>query len=216
MHRTILTVSAAVVLVASGVVHGLWTDRWTQNPQEVQAAAERLKQVPAVIGRWEGADIEMNTDPRLGLAAVVARRYVQRETGQVVTIYLACGRPGPICIHRPDVCYVADGYQEVESPRRVTVPGVGAVPPEFWTARYMRQRPDGQTNLRIYWAWHSSEGWKGADNPRVAFAGESVMHKLYVIRELANPNEPADGDACAEFMRELLPMLEERLFVRRP
>ena len=39
-----------------------------------------------------------------------------------------------------------------------------------------------------------------------------VLHKLYVLRELANPNEPAEGDVCAEFLQELLPALEQRLF----
>jgi hypothetical protein len=213
MYRTILTVSAALVLVASGVVHGVWTDRWTQNPEAVAAAAERLAQVPSTFGKWDGTEIEMNTDPKLGMAGVVARRYVQRESGKVVSIYLACGRPGPVCVHTPDVCYKSDGYNDVESARRVTLPGAGAAPDEFWTARYMRQRADGQNNLRIYWAWHTAAGWRAADNPRVAFAGEPVLHKLYVIRELANPNEPAEADACTEFMQEFLPLLEQRLFV---
>jgi hypothetical protein len=214
MYRTALTVSAIVVLVASGAVHGLWTDRWTQNPAVLTAAAEQLAQVPSTIGKWDGADIEMNTDPKLGLAGVLARRYVHQESGKVVTIYLACGRPGPVCVHSPDVCYAADGYREMETPKRVALPGDGKEPPEFKTARYMRERADGQTNLRIYWAWHTTDGWRVSDNPRVAFAGEKVLHKLYVIRELASQNEPAEADACTEFMQELLPILDDRLFAR--
>ncbi len=212
MYRAILTASAALVLLASGVVHGLWTDRWTNDPEELRIAAEGLAQVPAIIGKWDGKDIEINTDARMGLAGAMSRRYVHRESGKVVSIYLACGRPGPICIHTPDVCYAADGYVEVEPARRTSMAGDGKTPAEFWTAHYMRQRPDGQTNVRIFWAWRCSDGWKVADNPHVAFAGESVLHKLYVVRELANPNEPAEGDVCAEFLQELLPALEQRLF----
>jgi hypothetical protein len=214
MYRTIITASAALVLIASGVVHGVWTDRWTIDPEELKVAAERLAQVPMSIGKWDGKDIEMNTDPRLGLAGVVARRYVNGENGKVVTIYLACGRPGPTCIHTPDACYTADGYIDAEPARRISLGGDTKTPAEFWTARYMRQRPDGQTNLRIFWAWHTAGGWKVADNPRVAFAGEALLHKLYVIRELVASNEPAEGDVCIEFMQELLPTLEEQLFVR--
>ena len=33
MHRILLTVSAACLLVASGAVHGIWTERWTSNPE---------------------------------------------------------------------------------------------------------------------------------------------------------------------------------------
>jgi hypothetical protein len=212
MYRTILTLSSLVVLAASGAVHGLWTDRWTQNPEIVLAAAERLNQVPATFGAWEGTDIEMNTNPKLGLAGVLARRYVQRETGKVVTIYLACGRPGPVCVHSPDVCYRGDGYVEVEKPRRTTLAGAGKDAPEFWTARFLRERPDGQTHLRIHWAWHGSDGWKVSENPRVTFAAERVLFKLYVIRELAHAQESAEEDGCAEFMREFLPVVEDRLF----
>jgi hypothetical protein len=213
MLRVTLIAAAAVVLLASGAVHGLWTDRWTIDPKDTKEAAERLGQLPSDLAKWEGKEIEMNTDPRLGLAGVLARRYVDRESGKVVTIYLACGRPGPVSTHTPDVCYEADGFKG-EPPTRVTLPADGTAAPEFWTARFTRQRPDGQTTLRIYWAWHAADGWKAADNPRVAFASEAVLHKLYVIRELVNPNDPAEGDACTEFMRELLPVLEQKLFVK--
>jgi hypothetical protein len=214
MYRAVLTISAVVVLMASGVVHGLWTDRWTQNPAVLTAAAERLIEVPTTIGKWHGADFEMNTDPKLNLSGVLARRYVHQETGKVVTIYLACGRPGPVCVHSPDVCYRADGFDEAETEKRITIPGDGKEPPEFKTARFLRRRADGETHVRILWAWHGRDGWKVSDNPRVAFAGEKVLHKLYVIRELAGPNEPGEMEACTEFMQELLPILEDRLFAR--
>jgi Protein of unknown function (DUF3485) len=214
MHRTILTVSAALLLVASGAVHGIWTERWTSDPEDLRIAAERLLEVPASLGKWDGKNVDMPADPKSGLAGVVARRFVHRENGKVITVYLACGRPGPTCIHTPDACYQAAGYNEAESPRRKSVPGDGKTPSEFWSARYVRTQADGQANLRLFWSWHTAEGWKVADNPRIAFAGESVLHKLYVIREMANPNDPAEAEVCAEFMRELLPVLEQKLFVK--
>lgn len=214
MHRTLLTVSAALLLVASGAVHGIWTERWTSNPEDLALAAARLDDVPAAFGKWDGKNIDMPADPKSGLAGVMARRFVHRENGKVISVYLACGRPGPACIHTPQACYPADGFAEMESPRRMSVPSDGKTPSEFWTARYTRQRADGQTNLRIFWSWHTAGGWKVADNPRIAFAGESMLHKLYVIREMANPNDPAEAEVCAEFMRELLPVLEQKLFVK--
>jgi hypothetical protein len=214
MVRTLLTLSTGLVLVASGVVHGVRTDRWTANPEELRIAAERLAALPVVIGMWDGTDFEMKDDTRMGLAGVLARRYVNRETGKAISIYLACGRPGPASIHTPDVCYRADGYTDVEPPRRVSLPMGDKSSAEFWTARYVRSRPDGQTNLRIFWAWHTSAGWQVADNPRTTFAGESVLHKLYVIRELASANDPAENELCAEFVHELLPVLQEQLFAK--
>jgi Protein of unknown function (DUF3485) len=215
MHRVILISSAALILAVSGVVHGLWTDRWTEPP-DLSSAGERLKQVPLTVGSWQGSDLEMQDDAtRLGLAGLITRRYVHQETGKVVTILLACGRPGPVCVHTPEACYGSSGY-EVESPRRFPLGGDKAKdPPEFWTARFLRQRTDGQTNLRIYWSWHTSAGWRVADNPRLAFAPESQLHKLYVVRELANPNEPAETDACVDFLRDLLPAMQQSLFAEK-
>ena len=210
MHRVILASSAALVLIASGLVHGLWTDRWTEAV-DLSGVAKRFEAIPTQIGKWESKEIDMGQDPRLGLAALIARRYVHRETGKVVTILVACGRPGPVCIHTPEVCYAVNRY-EVDQKERFTLAQASGAP-EFWTARFVRQRNDGQTILRIFWSWHTSDGWKVADNPRTAFAGETYLHKLYVIRELSNPNEPADGDACTEFMQELLPELQRNLFV---
>src|SRR5213592_4051172 len=101
MNRIILIASAALVLVASGVVHGLWTDRWIDNRAEVTQAAQRIDQLPRVFGKWEGKDIPMNADTRSGLAGLLARRYVHQESGKVVTILVGCGRPGPVCTHTP-------------------------------------------------------------------------------------------------------------------
>lgn len=214
MFRIFLTVTAGAVLVASGIAHGIRTDRWTADPRELTEAVERLATLPVVIGAWDGTDLSTSDSAQLGLAGVLARRYVNRETGKAVSIYLACGRPGPLSIHTPDVCYPADGYHEVDPPRRISLAVDDKTSAEFWSARYMRSRADGQTNLRIFWAWHTTRGWQVADNPRTAFFTESVLHKLYVIRELASANEPAQNDACADFVRALLPVLQEQLFAK--
>ncbi len=171
--------------------------------------------MPSVIAAWDGTDIDVKDEARtLGLAGVLARRYVNRETGKAVSIYLACGRPGHVSVHTPDVCYPGDGYHEVEPPRRISLAGAGKTPAEFWSARYMRHAPDMQSNMRIFWAWHGSAGWQVADNPRTTFFNESVLHKLYIIREGASADEPAQSDVGAEFARALLPVLEEQLFAK--
>ena len=35
----------------------------------------------------------------------LARRYLHRRTGVVVHVLLLCGRPGPLSVHTPEVCY---------------------------------------------------------------------------------------------------------------
>ena len=208
MYRTFIIACASIVLVGSGVVHGLWTDRWSDQG-DLGGAAKRLEQLPSTIGAWHGTLVEMEKDPNTGLAALIARRYVNASTGKSVTILLGCGRSGPVCTHTPDVCYAGSGY-EVEKPQRFRLTSKTDVsPPEFWTARFVKERPTGKTHLRIFWSWHGSESWKVADNPRLSFAGEKMLYKMYLIREMVQPDEPIDGDACVEFMRELLPVFRQ-------
>ena len=206
MQRTLVIISAAVILVASGVVHGVWTDRWSDQG-DLADTAKRLERLPMTIGAWHGTPVEVESDPKSGLAGLVARRYVHAKSGQAVTILLGCGRPGPVCTHTPDVCYAGSGF-EVEKPQRFKVPTGDA---EFWTARFVKESETSRTHLRIFWAWHGGESWKIADNPRLSFAGEKVLYKLYLVREMVQSDEPLDTDACVEFMQELLPAFRREI-----
>jgi hypothetical protein len=211
MGRILVIVVASSMLIASGVVHGLWTDRWSDQG-DLAEAAKRLDRLPMKVGAWHGSTIDMEKDARSALSGMIARRYVHATSGKIVTLYLACGRPGPVCTHTPDVCYAGSGY-EVEKPKRFQLPSTTAqAPPEFWTARFVKERASSKIHLRIFWAWHTADSWKIADNPRLSFAGERVLHKMYVIRELMQPDEPIEGDACVEFMNEVLPMLRSSVF----
>ncbi len=208
MFRTFTVAFACVVLVATGVVHGVWTDRWSGRADLTQAV-EALHRLPLTIGAWQGSDIEMERDPKSGLAGLIARRYVNPKDNKIVTILLGCGRAGPVCTHTPDVCYAGNGF-EVEKPKRFRMPAAAGQPaPEFWTARFVRERASGRTHLRIFWAWHGAESWKIADNPRLSFAGEPMLYKLYVVREMIQPDEPLESDAGVEFMQELLPAFRQ-------
>jgi hypothetical protein len=211
MQRILIIASACGVLIASGVVHGVWTDRWSDQ-SDLAAIGERLDKLPMTIGAWHGSNVEMDKDAANGLAGLIARRYVHAATGKTVTILLACGRSRAVCIHTPDVCYAGNGF-DVEKPTKFTLPARAAQPPaDFWTARFVKERVAGKTNLRIFWSWHDADGWKVADNPRLSFAGEKTLYKLYVIRDMVQPDEPLEGDACVEFLQELLPAIRRDVF----
>ena len=213
MQRVLVVASAFAVLVASGAVHGVWTDRWSDQG-DLAAAAQGLNQLPMTIGVWHGSNVEMATDPNTGLAGMIARRYVNAANGKAVTLFLACGRSRAVCTHTPDVCYAGSGF-EVETPTRFVLPSTTAqAPAEFWTARFVRERASGKTHLRIYWSWHDGQSWKVADNPRLRFAGQKVLYKLYLIREIAQSEEPTDGDACVEFMQDLRPAFRRSVLLQ--
>src|SRR5207248_510559 len=61
---------------------------------------------------WDGAAVAL--DPRQTEAAQVAgalsRRYTHRYTHAAATVLILCGRPGPVSVHTPDVCYSGAGF----------------------------------------------------------------------------------------------------------
>jgi hypothetical protein len=211
MLRITFAAIAITAIVLSGAVHGLWTDRWTKSEEPTQAAV-RLERIPLVLGDWEG-HIEDLGDPARqgGVAGYFFARYVNRRDRSEVSVFLVCGRPGPVSIHTPDACYKASGF-DVISPSRYSAPDIPSLAPaEFWTARMIKERSAERTSLRIYWAWNGNGSWVTPENPRLSFARLPVLYKLYLIRQDAgDSNAP---DPCVELMRDLLPELNRTLFM---
>jgi hypothetical protein len=202
-----------IAVIACGIVHGFWTDRW-QKPVETAEAAARLEQIPTEVGEWISEPIDTSSRPIGEVDGCVQRRYMKRGTsGPAVVVALVCGRPGPVSIHTPQACYTANGY-DVGDPHRIQSPdGKG----EFWTADAIKRKLTEETRLRLYWGWNAGESWVAPDDARIRFTGHcQVLHKLYVLRELGSLNESADDDPCLEFMRVFLPALEKTLFVAAP
>jgi hypothetical protein len=192
------------------VVSGLWTNRWAPA-RDLEAAAARLALTPETVGDWDARPREMSEREKEGaqVNGAILRDYVNRKTGSTVSLMLLCGRPGPLAVHTPDVCYRGSGFEEVGAPARPAVPPGGA--DHFWVRRFQKQAAV-PVQLRVWYAWSATGEWEAADNPRVHFARQPVLFKLYVIRELPRADEPLEDDAANEFLRTLLPQLGPKLF----
>ncbi len=188
MSRIFPALTAALAMIACGVVHGLWTDRW-QIASEPGLSAAKLRQK---------------------VAGSLFHRYTNRRTGKTVTAFVVCDRPGEIAIHTPDVCYEAAGY-EVSKPAQFAPRMAGAEAATFWTARFHKKRAGDASELRIFWSWNAGQGWQAADDPRLAFARFPALFKLYLIRETSG-DEPLADDPAVDLMKHLLPELQRVLF----
>ena len=214
MRRYLPVAAAVIVLLFSGMVHGLWTDRWAE-PRDLLEAAARLPQLPMKLGDWEAEELpSRGRSSTGGLAATLSRRYVHRPTGRGVTVFVGCGRPGPVSIHTPDVCYTASGYKEVEKQKYVLPVKSAAKGSAFYTARYTREKSDSRSQLRIFWSWSSGGGWEVAENPRFAFVNRPILYKLYVLRETGATTTPLEADPCLELMEHLLPALRRDVLAK--
>jgi len=212
MLKTVVTLAACAAIVVSGYVHGIWTERWGKGEEPTRLAA-RMAELPLQIGEWEGEDTAQKASTLdRELSGSIQRRYTHVPTGQSVTIALLCGRPGPICIHTPDVCYGASGY-EVGKPAVIDAPAGDG---KFWTADAVRTRSTETSRLRIFWAWSHDGRWAAVKDPRSAFAGEAALVKLYVLRDLTGANEKVEDDLCLRFLQAFIPEAQAGLFSSPP
>ncbi|MBL8798794.1 MAG: exosortase-associated EpsI family protein [Planctomycetia bacterium] len=211
MFRQAPYLVAFAIVTGAGLLHGLWSDRW-QASDAPEVAAERLRSLPLTIGDWEGTEMELDgmQAQRAEIRGSVQRRYAHRASKQEILVVLLCGRPGPIAAHSPEVCYPGSGFQQEAARKKHQVtPAPDAVPMPFWQATFVKEAFPVKEQLRVYWGWNPGDGWKIADEPRMAFARYPMLCKLYLIhRSLAG-----DGatDPCPEFMNQLLPAVNAAL-----
>jgi hypothetical protein len=210
MSRYFLLLVVGVAISVDGYLYGRLTGRW-RDSHELSAAVARLDRVPMNVGDWEGEALTL--DPKVvevaGFRGYIVRRYSNRRTGNVVSLLVACGRPGPLALHTPDACYRCAGFRMMTEEAKQTLdPMFGRIRGECRRATFAREDGAAPERLRVVWSWYSNGTWSAPDNPRWTFAGQPVIHKLYITQEYFPRDEETDGAACLEFFRDLYPELE--------
>jgi hypothetical protein len=209
MRRYLPAIVGLGLVVAVGVVQGFWTDRWGVS-EKVKKAAESLAKVPVEFGDWTSESLKPEDDDQ-GLAGRIYRRYTNRKTGEIISVALVCGRPGRAAIHTPDVCYGASGFKvgkRVEF--NLKDAKLGGPVPHFYSSDMTPTSSTEERKQRLFWSWRADGRWQVADDPRVSFASQPVLFKLYVQRVFVAV-VPVNEDPCVGFLREFLPALEKVL-----
>jgi len=139
----------------------------------------------------------------LSCAGYVNRKYVDRETGDVVSLAIYVGPPGPIAVHTPEVCYSSRDYTAEGARKRVDFPGSNEIGHTLWNTRFRSNNAIGE-RLSVYYGWLADDAWTAAESPRFAYAGSPMLFKL----QIAAPVPPADAaeqkDPCRAFLQELM------------
>lgn len=213
MFRILPLFCATTLLVASGVVQRVWTGAWTGADNEPASFAARLANVPMNIGPWQGTDGEIDSAQLATAEAVghLLRRYVRHDTDAEVSIFILCGRPGPMSVHQPTICYGGIGF-ETDKETSYKVQGEGDVPEaEFNRLDMIKRERVSPIRLRIYYAWNSGGSWRAPSNPRLTFGGAGALYKMYVVYRPAPGNELTETDPAQDLLRDLLPELQRAL-----
>ncbi len=213
MLRLLSSAAALAIILATGLVHGFWTDRWTIS-QDLEHAVALIESIPEQVGDWQGEPLKLDAE-MLKVAEVegyLARRFRNSRDGREVTVLLVCGRSGPIARHTPDVCYQGLGY--AASGEVVTDQvgyGAGLKAP-FRSVLMQRNAAAGSDALDILWTWNAFGAWEAPANERTRFVTSRFLYKLYVIHP-RNPGEENGEDTTnRDFLQELLPVIDQALF----
>lgn len=213
MKQILPVVAAFLGVFGLGAAHGLWTDRWKVS-NEPEASAAKLRDVATTLGEWDGQEAAELDPQALKIGAIVGyinRHYVNRRTGAAVSVLIVCGRPGPISVHTPDICFRGQGFDFSAPPARQLISlDTGDV--EFLHGRMHKPDSPGTPPQRIFWGWSAHGKWSAPENPRFAFARRPALFKMYLLRPLARNDEPVADDPCQLFLRVLIPELKRALF----
>jgi hypothetical protein len=211
MFRTTVAILVFLAFIGSGLLHGVWANRWGSD-SDVEAYAQRLQDVPMTVGAWDGRPEDVGELPYDLRGRTLGRTYVNRIDGRVVVVRLVCGPKGTMLFnHTPLECFPAAGFAMVGKPAKWSLPA-DADWGEFLTARFSKADSPVPQHLELRWSWSGDGTWRVPEYPRVAFARFPVLYKLYVACPLVTGGEPLDGDPSEDFLRALLPLLKAALF----
>lgn len=192
--------------IAAGFAHGKLTHRWGPT-RDLRAAADNLDRFPKKVGPWEVTDempMANEVIRTLSCAGYVHRQYVNRETGQTISMAMIVGPPGPTSVHTPEICYSSRAYTADTPREQIQVTDDDQSRSHTFWALSFRPNTPTTDRLRVLYAWCSDELWMAPESPRVTFAGEPLLYKLQLAC-LSTPNSEATVDSpCEEFIADLL------------
>lgn len=203
--------AAAALLMASGLAHGFWTHRWTGDSDELSIAASRMTELSSQLDAWTGVDVPVAAEQvQIAEAAgILSRRYTNSETGDVVQLMIICGAAGPVSLHPPTVCFTASGMTAQGDPKICRLPREAPQQHDvFQVVDFTGPQANSATQIRAYWTWYARGLWQAPQHPRLEFASETVLYKLYLVRTLGSESVTFNDDPCMEFFEVLRPHLE--------
>lgn len=186
MARWLALASAVAITLVGGVLHGHYVQRWNK-PEELSTAALNLAAIPREIGKWKAVEdlpIDAATLKILDHPSTVSRRYVNQDTGESIQCAILVGRPGPIAVHTPEICFSSRDYEVQKARSEAAIDDGANHHHTFWRTDFSSRNAlaDG---LRVYYAWSTGDVWKASPSPRFEFGGAPLLYKCQLATNVS-------------------------------
>ncbi len=192
------------ITITTGIVCGRVSQRWGPVPDLV-AAGKHLSSLPTQIGSWQLLEEDSMSESEiqmLSCAGYVNRKYIDRRSGDTVSMAIYVGPSGPISVHTPEVCFSSRDYTPEAAHRRVEFAAPNNLKHSLWSTTFRANNAIAD-RLRVYYGWLVDDTWTAAESPRFTFAGSPMLFKLQIACSVP-PGKSGDGiDPCHAFLQEL-------------
>jgi hypothetical protein len=215
--KSITFVVCSVILLVSTVAAG-WMQRsmshaWG-NPRDRELAASKLSlPLPEQFGDWRfdrSVPFSQEVLDVLGKPMHISHVYENMRTGDVVTVAVIVGHPGPVAVHTPEICYSSRDYKFPSARTRQVVKPADGRSHALWTLGLDPKEP-GDLPLKVMYAWSTGTTWEAAEQPRYSYGGLSHLYKLQLAVGVTTQSTEAGFDPATDFLTNFLPQLQPKL-----
>jgi hypothetical protein len=216
MKRLVPVLSIVVLLAATfgaGALHGRLSGRWGVEATAQSAAEKLTPDFPVAFGNWQQvSEVPLGDEVVrvLQCPAYISRTYKHQQTGDLATVAVLLGPPGPISVHTPEICYSSRDFSISGERRKVTVHAPEGVEQAFWELPLTKNNVHASP-LRVLYGWSAGKNWEAARYPRFGYGGLSHLYKLQVAVTANAATKPSEFDAGRDFLKAFLVQLRPRL-----
>jgi len=211
-----------VVTLAAGLLQGKMTNRFGL-PEDMNEGSQKLANLKKLLetqtfgerGQWRLVSQSKMSDQvleTLECPEYLNASFVNSEIPSLqINGFIIIGPPGPVAVHTPEICYSSKDYDITDNRERVRIFPKGPQEDEFWGLTLRSKQVDADI-LRVYYAWANSGPWTAPDSPRSTYGGGSKLFKMQLAVKLPPDAKLEQGDACQDFLRAFLPLVNSQLF----
>ncbi len=162
--RTVHLVGIAIILGISGLVHGMWTNRWYTGPKVL--GKDLLAGIDELVGDWQAGEIIPNESGDVPPKTMLSKRRFHSLRGRSPVVVSICsGYSGEVAVHTPDVCYLGAGYKIKTAVVRQVIQTRDGKEAAFWMADFEKSTATGSETVRVRWSWSKDGTWQAPDYP---------------------------------------------------